>query len=75
MVGEAGKALRTPVSRASGALGLLGLPAMSGSEAKHVFTSYVVEDTARIDTLCRIFTAAGIPYWRNRTDLGPGDEW
>jgi len=48
---------------------------MGGSEAKHVFISYVTEDSERIDTLCRILTSAGIPYWRDRTDLGPGDEW
>lgn len=48
---------------------------MGASDAKHVFISYVVEDTARIDALCKVLTTAGIPFWRDRRDLGPGDQW
>jgi hypothetical protein len=43
--------------------------------AKHVFISYVNEDSPRVDELCRVLTAAQIPYWRDRKDLGPGDVW
>ena len=43
--------------------------------AKHVFVSYVREDTERVDKLCRVLEAAGVPYWRDRNALGPGEEW
>ncbi|MGI5187310.1 toll/interleukin-1 receptor domain-containing protein [Promicromonospora sp. CA-289599] len=43
--------------------------------AKHVFISYVHEDSPRVDELCKVLTAAQIPYWRDRKDLGPGDAW
>lgn len=43
--------------------------------AKHVFISYVHEDSPRVDELCKVLTAAQIPYWRDRKDLGPGDVW
>lgn len=48
---------------------------MSDEEAKHVFISYVREDSNKVDGLCRVLEAAGIPYWRDRKDLGPGDAW
>lgn len=48
---------------------------MSDEEAKHVFISYVREDSDRVDGLCAVLEAAGIPYWRDRKDLGPGDAW
>lgn len=48
---------------------------MSDTEAKHVFISYVREDSDRVDGLCAVLEAAGIPYWRDRKDLGPGDAW
>lgn len=43
--------------------------------AKHAFISYVREDSERIDKLCKMLTAASIPHWRDRADLGPGDMW
>lgn len=48
---------------------------MSDAEGKHVFVSYVHEDSTRVDALCAVLEAAGIPYWRDRKDLGPGDAW
>jgi hypothetical protein len=48
---------------------------MSDDEAKHVFISYVREDSDKVDGLCAVLEAAGIPYWRDRKDLGPGDAW
>lgn len=48
---------------------------MADSEGKHVFVSYVHEDKKEVDALCKILDAAQIPYWRDRTDLGPGDAW
>lgn len=44
-------------------------------EQPRAFISYVNEDSAHVDRLCRILENAGIPYWRDRKDLGPGDEW
>lgn len=48
---------------------------MSDDEGKHVFISYVREDSDEVDALCAILEAAQIPYWRDRKDLGPGDAW
>ena len=48
---------------------------MSSSDEKHVFVSYVHEDSARVDELCNILKASRIPYWRDRGSLGPGDAW
>lgn len=48
---------------------------MPEPEGKHVFVSYVREDSAAVDELCKVLEAAGIPYWRDRKDLGPGDAW
>lgn len=48
---------------------------MSSTNAKHAFISYVKEDTAQVDALCRLLEAAGVPYWRDRKDLGAGEEW
>lgn len=42
---------------------------------KHVFVSYVHEDSERVDALCKVLEASGIPYWRDRTSLAPGDAW
>lgn len=41
----------------------------------HAFLSYVSENSDDIDRLCSILDAAKIPYWRDRTALGPGDMW
>lgn len=48
---------------------------MSESEAKHVFVSYVREDAGAVDGLCEVLDAAQIPFWRDRSALGPGDAW
>ncbi|WP_234796021.1 toll/interleukin-1 receptor domain-containing protein [Mycobacteroides chelonae] len=41
----------------------------------HAFISYVHQDTAPIDRLCAVLNVAGIPNWRDKDALGPGDEW
>ena len=46
-----------------------------GPEEKRVFISYVRENNAQVDKLCSVLEAAGIPYWRDRSALGPGDAW
>lgn len=48
---------------------------MSDEVGKHVFISYVHEDSDQVDGLCAVLEAAQIPYWRDRKDLGPGDSW
>ncbi|MFJ4732526.1 toll/interleukin-1 receptor domain-containing protein [Streptomyces sp. NPDC088770] len=48
---------------------------MNDEGAKHVFISYVREDSDQVDGLCAVLEAAQIPYWRDRKDLGPGDAW
>lgn len=48
---------------------------MSGTGGKHVFVSYVREDSDQVDGLCAVLEAARIPYWRDRNALGPGDAW
>lgn len=45
------------------------------SQQPHVFVSYVREDADRVDGLCALLERAGIPYWRDREKIGPGDEW
>lgn len=45
------------------------------SEGKHVFISYVSENSDQVDKLCDVLDAVNIPYWRDRSNLGPGDEW
>ena len=42
---------------------------------KKVFISYVKEDSAQVEELCEVLKAAGVPYWRDRESLGPGDAW
>jgi hypothetical protein len=48
---------------------------MAADEVKHAFISYVKEDSAEVDRLCRILERSRIPYWRDRKDLAPGDQW
>lgn len=48
---------------------------MTDDVGKHVFVSYVREDSDAVDALCAVLEAGGIPYWRDRNDLGPGDAW
>jgi hypothetical protein len=42
---------------------------------KHVFISFVHENSDHVDQLCAVLEAVNIPYWRDRSKLGPGDEW
>lgn len=48
---------------------------MAEPDDKHVFVSYVREDSRQVDALCKVLEAAGIPYWRDRISLAPGDAW
>jgi hypothetical protein len=41
----------------------------------HVFVSYVREDAVKVDGLCEILDAAGIPVWRDTENLWPGQDW
>ena len=45
------------------------------ADGKHAFISYVRKDKEKVDKLCRHLENAGIPYWRDRKDLAPGDKW
>jgi hypothetical protein len=47
----------------------------SDEPREHVFVSYVHENSEQVDQLCTVLEAVGIPYWRDRKQLGPGDEW
>ncbi|WP_409429227.1 toll/interleukin-1 receptor domain-containing protein [Mycobacterium sp. SMC-11] len=47
----------------------------ASADGKHAFISYVREDKDEVDRLCRHLENAGIPYWRDRKDLAPGDKW
>lgn len=47
----------------------------TAADGKHAFISYVREDKDEVDRLCRHLENAGIPYWRDRKDLAPGDKW
>jgi hypothetical protein len=64
-------------ARRTGPAGEPGDPAQVAGYAPqgHVFISYVREDSAKADWLQGIFEAAGIPVWRDRTSLWPGDDW
>jgi hypothetical protein len=48
---------------------------MALNEGKHVFISYVKEDSEQVGKLCSLLDAAQIPYWRDRKSLAPGDQW
>jgi hypothetical protein len=43
--------------------------------SKHVFVSYVREDSAVVDRLVSELKAAGIRVWLDRDDLPPGSRW
>lgn len=43
--------------------------------AGHAFVSYVREDSAQVDRLQRALQDAGIPVWRDKSDLWPGEDW
>lgn len=48
---------------------------MTSDGVKHVFVSYVREDTEQVNKLCALLDAAQIPYWCDRTSLAPGEHW
>jgi hypothetical protein len=43
--------------------------------AGHAFLSYVREDSDQADRLQRALEDAGIPVWRDTSDLWPGEDW
>ncbi|HEX3585579.1 MAG TPA: TIR domain-containing protein [Candidatus Angelobacter sp.] len=47
----------------------------SSKPVGHVFISYVREDARRVEELEGVLVAAGIPVWRDATDLWPGQDW
>jgi hypothetical protein len=48
---------------------------MASGKGKHVFVSYVKEDSERVRKLCSLLDSAQIPYWKDRESLAPGDQW
>jgi hypothetical protein len=45
------------------------------SDSRHVFISYVSEDSIIVERLQRDLEQWGITVWRDRRSLGPGDLW
>ena len=41
----------------------------------HAFLSYVREDSDAVDRLQHVLEAAGIPVWRDKANLWPGEDW
>jgi hypothetical protein len=41
----------------------------------HAFLSYVREDSAQVDRIQRVLHEAGIPVWRDKSGLWPGEDW
>ncbi len=41
----------------------------------HAFVSYVREDSAQVNRLQEALEGAGIPVWRDTSDLWPGEDW
>jgi TIR domain len=50
-------------------------PAVSPKPPGHAFISYATVDSTRVDQLQEVFEEAGIPVWRDRTNLWPGEDW
>ena len=42
---------------------------------KHVFISYVRDDSTKVDTLCAHMREEGIKVWQDRSALQPGQQW
>jgi hypothetical protein len=42
---------------------------------KHVFVSYVRDNSADVDRLCAALNASGIKVWLDRSDISPGARW
>lgn len=49
--------------------------AKSAADEPHAFISYVREDSDAVDGLEAALVAAGIKVWRDKNDIGPGDDW
>jgi len=43
--------------------------------SKHVFLSYIREDSAQVDKLQQVLEAADFAVWRDTANLWPGDDW
>jgi len=48
---------------------------MSSADEPHAFISYVHEDSEAVDGLEAALEAAGVKVWRDKNNLGPGDDW
>lgn len=48
---------------------------MASDEDPHAFISYVHEDAEAVDSLEAALEASGVKVWRDKKDLGPGDDW
>lgn len=48
---------------------------MSEQQQRHVFLSYMHEDTKAVDELQRALEAAGLAVWRDVDQLFPGQDW
>jgi serine/threonine protein kinase len=46
-----------------------------GLVGAHAFISYVSEDSAEVDRLQAFLESNGIPTWRDKDDLWPGQDW
>src|SRR4051812_7136468 len=42
---------------------------------KHIFISYVREDSSEVDKICDTLNAAGVQVWRDKNDIAPGMGW
>ena len=49
--------------------------ARSGQAGRHVFISYVREDSRQAEMLHRVLEEAGIAVWRDLRDVWPGQDW
>lgn len=54
---------------------LNGEEATPEAASNHAFISYVREDTADVDALQKRLETAGIPVWRDTSNLWPGEDW
>ncbi len=52
-----------------------GAPVSPSPARGHAFLSYVREDSDEVDALQKLLEAAGIPVWRDTSDLWPGEDW
>lgn len=62
----------SPIARTTWTADRAGL---TGRRRGHVFISYVREDSSAIDRLEQALRDAGIPVWRDVTDIGLGLDW